>query len=53
MALQYYQVSSIQFWMTDYFIMVLKRGHSETFALFTFVCISAPTTGAILGGDIS
>ena len=43
-------VTGIQFWISDYMQEVIHFNSSETYIIYTLVCISAPTLGVLTGG---
>lgn len=43
----------MQFWITDYESEALHFNKKEIIIGFTFICISAPTTGAMVGAELS
>ena len=48
----YFMTANIQFWMSDYLILVDKFDYQTTVIIFTSICISAPVLGALTGGYI-
>lgn len=42
--------TAVVFWATDYSYNVLNGEHDEVMATFVTVCVTAPTSGIILGG---
>lgn len=52
-TLNFFEISAIQFWMTDYYIMVLNQKEKDVYITFAIICLTAPTLGAICGGWIS
>jgi hypothetical protein len=53
MTLYFFEITAIQFWMTDYYIMVLYQKECDVYITFAVVCLSCPTFGAIFGGWLS
>lgn len=49
----FFVVTGIQFWISDYMIIVLKMDPGKVFSMFGLVSITAPTLGVIVGGKIS
>lgn len=49
----FFVVTGVQFWISDYMIVVLDVEPSYVFSMFAFVSITAPTTGVAIGGKIS
>ena len=52
MSAVFYQTTNIQFWMSDYLVYINHVDFKSVVMIFSFVCISAPTSGAILSGYI-
>ncbi|KAL4453133.1 hypothetical protein ABPG74_015364 [Tetrahymena malaccensis] len=52
-ALLYFVVTGIQFWMSDYFRVVLKADENLVFGTYSFVSLTGPTLGVIFGGIIT
>ncbi|EAR86984.1 MFS transporter (macronuclear) [Tetrahymena thermophila SB210] len=52
-ALLYFVVTGIQFWMSDYFREVLKADEKLVFGTYSFVSLTGPTLGVIFGGIIT
>lgn len=50
LSIIFYIITAVQFWAPDYLKEVLKSDENLVSIAFTFCCISAPTTGVILGG---
>lgn len=48
----YFVITGLQFWITDYLIIVLKLPESQAFIAYSVLCISAPTTGVLIGGIV-
>lgn len=49
----YFVVTGIQFWISDYLILVLDVENGKVFSMFAFVSITAPTLGVVIGGKVS
>lgn len=49
----YFLVTGIQFWISDYFRVVLKVPKERVFISFFFISVTAPILGVIIGGKIS
>ena len=49
----YFVVTGIQFWFSDFLITVMKMQKEVVFSLFTFVSISGPVLGVVIGGWLS
>ena len=45
-------VTGIQFWISDYMQEVIHLKSSETYIIYSIVCISAPTLGVLIGGIV-
>lgn len=45
-------VTGIQFWISDYMQEVIHLKSSETYIIYSIVCISAPTLGVLTGGIV-
>lgn len=43
-------ITGIQFWISDYMMLVLKVNPKNVFITFAVVCITAPVLGVIVGG---
>ena len=46
----YFVVTGIQFWISDYMQEVMNIPSNRVYIIFALVCISAPTSGVLLGG---
>ena len=46
----YYLTTGIQFWITDYFIIVLGTTKNEAFTTFAVCSLTGPILGVVLGG---
>lgn len=49
----FYIVIGIQFWATEYFVKFTGASPGQAMINFSILAITAPITGAILGGKIS
>lgn len=47
-----YVSTGIQFWITDYFIKVLKVKQSSVNIGYAVISITGPTTGTVFGGYV-
>jgi hypothetical protein len=45
-------VTAIQFWITDYLLLVLKIERAAITIAFVVTCVTAPTLGIVIGGII-
>ena len=52
MSSLYFIITGIQFWVSDFFITVLRVPRQTVFIAFPVVCISGPVLGLITGGVI-
>lgn len=52
LALLYFIITGIQFWITDYLQSVLQIEPTRVFPFFSFTCVTAPTLGVVVGGSI-
>ncbi len=46
----YFVVTGIQFWISDYMREIMNISSSKVYIIFSVVCITAPTSGVLLGG---
>ena len=46
----YFVVTGIQFWISDYMREIMDISSSKVYIIFSLVCITAPTSGVLLGG---
>lgn len=46
----YFIITNIQFWMSDYMMVVLGASEQTVFIAFTFICVTSPTLGSVLSG---
>ena len=51
-ATLYFIVTGIQYWISEYFQIVLKISADEVYYVFAFICLTAPLMGIILGGFV-
>ena len=49
----YFIITGIQFWITDYMLIVLKIDQSKAFITFSVIWVTAPWFGIITGGVIT
>ncbi|KAL4497176.1 hypothetical protein ABPG72_019496 [Tetrahymena utriculariae] len=52
-ALLYFVVTGIQFWMSDYFREVLHADEKLVFGTYSLVSLTGPTLGVIFGGTLT
>ncbi|KRX08858.1 Major facilitator superfamily domain, general substrate transporter [Pseudocohnilembus persalinus] len=52
LAALYFVVTGIQFWISDYFQLVLHQPKAKVVKYFSLVSVSAPTLGVIFGGYV-
>jgi len=48
----HFVVTGIQFWVSDYMILVLKQRYEKVVLVFGLVSITAPMFGVMLGGKL-
>jgi MFS family permease len=48
----YFIITNIQFWVSDYMMMVLKVDEKTVFFAFSLICITSPTMGSVTGGYV-
>jgi len=49
----YYIITGLQYWMSDYMIVVLKQEDTIVFLSFGLISITGPVFGVIVGGNIT
>jgi sugar phosphate permease len=49
----YYIITGIQYWVSDYMIIVLQQSEATVFICFGVVSITGPVLGVIIGGNIT
>ena len=52
LSVLYFVITGIQFWISDYFIVVLGVAQEKVFVYFSVSCITGPTMGVMVGGFI-
>jgi sugar phosphate permease len=52
LATVFFLTTNIQFWMSDYLVTIDKIPYDTVVIVFTTVCITAPTFGAVVSGYI-
>lgn len=48
----YFIITNVQFWFSDYMELILKMDKEHVVMSFSLICITAPTTGALIGSVI-
>ncbi len=48
----YFIITGVQFWCTDYIVIVMHMKVSSAYIYFTITCITAPVLGVFIGGVI-
>ena len=46
----YFVITGLQFWITDYMIIVIKVSETQAFISYAVLCVTAPTFGVLIGG---
>lgn len=49
----YFIITGIQFWVSDYLIIVLKAKKETVFITFAIVSITGPVLGIVIGGNVT
>lgn len=49
----YFIITAIQYWISDYMMLVLELPKGEVFIFFVIISVTAPTCGLLLGGQVS
>ena len=49
----YFIITAIQYWISDYMMLVLGLPKAKVFIFFVVISVTAPTAGLILGGKVS
>jgi hypothetical protein len=49
----YFIITGVQFWVSDYFKIVLQMPPEQVFGFFIVTCLTAPILGVLLGGSVT
>lgn len=49
----YYIITGLQYWMSDYMLVVLKQQEAIVFITFGVISITGPVLGVVVGGNIT
>ena len=49
----YYIITGIQYWISDYWIVILKVPETTVFICFAVISITGPVLGVVVGGNVT
>ena len=49
----YYIITGLQYWMSDYMLVVMKQKEAVVFVSFGAISITGPVLGVVVGGNIT
>jgi len=53
LSILYFIITGLQYWMSDYFIVVLGQDETVVFITFSIMSITGPVVGVVVGGNIT